>query len=49
MMGSRSLRAGGVQVVYCDGHVSFVPDSIDYATWNGIGTAAGGEVVNPEL
>ena len=44
MMGARSLHTGGVQVVFCDGHVSFISDSVDYVNWNAMGTAAGGEV-----
>ncbi len=48
MMGARSLHTGGVQVAYCDGHVSFISDSVDYIVWNGVGTAAGGEVVTIE-
>ncbi|HUP79410.1 MAG TPA: DUF1559 domain-containing protein [Pirellula sp.] len=48
MMGARSLHTGGVQVVYCDGHVGFISDSIDFTTWNGLGTAAGSEVVTVE-
>ena len=46
MMGSRSLHTGGVQVVFCDGHVAFISDTIDYLNWNYLGTAAGGEVIN---
>lgn len=46
MMGARSLHAGnGVNVVYCDGHVSMVTNNIDYNNWNALGTSAGGEVV----
>jgi len=48
MMGARSLHTGGVQVVFCDGHVTFISDSVDYIAWNALGTAAGGEVINTE-
>ena len=48
MMGARSLHTGGVQVTYCDGHVAFITDSIDFRTWNALGTAAGGEVASVE-
>ena len=44
MMGLRSLHTGGVQTVFCDGHVSFITDTVDYVTWNAMGTASGGEV-----
>ncbi len=43
MMGSRSLHTAGVVVAYCDGHVSFVSDSVDFVAWNATGTAANGE------
>ncbi len=46
MMGARSLHTGGVQVTYCDGHVAFITDSIDFITWNALGSAAGGEVAS---
>jgi prepilin-type processing-associated H-X9-DG protein len=48
MMGSRSLHTGGVQGVFCDGHVSFITDNIDYISWNALGSAAGGEVISAE-
>lgn len=49
MMAARSLHAGGgVNAAFCDGHVSFVPDNIDYNTWNAMGTAAGGETISFE-
>jgi len=46
MMGSRSLHTGGVQAVFCDGHVSFISDTIDFRNWNALGSAAGGEIVS---
>ncbi|MFO1064732.1 MAG: DUF1559 domain-containing protein [Pirellulales bacterium] len=48
MMGSRSLHPGGVQVVFCDGHTSFVPNSIDYNLWQATGTAGGAEAMMME-
>ncbi len=47
-MGARSLHTDGVQVTYCDGHVAFITYSIDFITWNALGTAAGGEVASVE-
>ncbi|MEQ1830594.1 MAG: DUF1559 domain-containing protein, partial [Pirellula sp.] len=44
MMGARSLHTGGINVARCDGSVSFIPDAIDFVTWNALGTAAGAEV-----
>ncbi len=48
MMGARSLHTGGIVTAYCDGHISFVSNSIDYAIWNASGTAAGSEVFSIE-
>lgn len=48
MMGVRSLHTGGIQANFCDGHVSFITDSIDYIAWNAMGTAAGAEVISTE-
>ncbi|HEY2786613.1 MAG TPA: DUF1559 domain-containing protein [Fimbriiglobus sp.] len=40
-----SYHSGGVNVVMGDGSVRFVRDSIDFVTWQGMGTKAGGEVL----
>ncbi|MDG1874614.1 MAG: DUF1559 domain-containing protein [Mariniblastus sp.] len=37
---------GGVNAGFADGHVVFINDSIDATAWSGLGTQAGGEVVN---
>jgi prepilin-type processing-associated H-X9-DG protein len=41
---ARSYHTGGVNVVFGDGSVHFVRDSIDPTVWLYIGTRAGGEV-----
>jgi prepilin-type processing-associated H-X9-DG protein len=41
---SRSFHSGGVNVLYGDGSVIFVSDSIDGATWRAMGTPAGNEI-----
>jgi prepilin-type processing-associated H-X9-DG protein len=41
---ARSLHPGGVNVLFCDGHVVFVKDSVDPAAWRAAATRAGGEV-----
>src|SRR5262245_38417331 len=42
---ARSRHPGGVQALFCDGHVQFVSNTIQLATWQALGTRAGGEVV----
>ena len=42
---ARSNHAGGVGLLLCDGSVRFVRDAIDLATWRGLATRAGGEVL----
>jgi prepilin-type N-terminal cleavage/methylation domain-containing protein/prepilin-type processing-associated H-X9-DG protein len=41
-----SYHTGGVNVVMADGSVRFVRDSINFTTWQGMGTKAGGEVLS---
>jgi prepilin-type N-terminal cleavage/methylation domain-containing protein/prepilin-type processing-associated H-X9-DG protein len=41
---ARSRHAGGVNVLYGDGSVHYVKDSINVTVWSGIGTRAGGEI-----
>jgi prepilin-type N-terminal cleavage/methylation domain-containing protein/prepilin-type processing-associated H-X9-DG protein len=45
---ARSNHPGGVNVLFCDGHVQFVKDSIGQAAWRGIATRNGGEVLSAE-
>jgi prepilin-type N-terminal cleavage/methylation domain-containing protein len=46
IVSARSNHAGGgVQVLFGDGSVHFVKDSINLATWQALGTPNGGEVV----
>jgi prepilin-type N-terminal cleavage/methylation domain-containing protein/prepilin-type processing-associated H-X9-DG protein len=42
--GFKSVHPGGANMVYGDGSVHFISDSIDYYVWNEAGTTAGGEV-----
>jgi prepilin-type N-terminal cleavage/methylation domain-containing protein/prepilin-type processing-associated H-X9-DG protein len=47
MMGARSQHAGGgVQVSFCDGHVSYIPKTINYNVWNAMGTSMGSEAIS---
>jgi prepilin-type processing-associated H-X9-DG protein len=43
-----SYHPGGVNLVLADGSVRFVAESIDFATWQAVGTLAGGEVIPGE-
>jgi len=46
MMVARSKHSGGLNAVYCDGHVAFVSNNIDIQIWRAISTSRGGEVIN---
>ncbi|MDR3622840.1 MAG: DUF1559 domain-containing protein [Paludisphaera borealis] len=43
---ARSLHPGGVNALFCDGHVQFAKDSVDLAVWRGLATRSGGEIVS---
>lgn len=43
---ARSKHLGGANVLFGDGHTSFVGDAVDPAVWRAISTRAGGEVVS---
>ena len=45
LAGSAHVGGGGVNVLFCDGSVRFVPNSIGLATWRAIGSRNLGEVV----
>jgi prepilin-type N-terminal cleavage/methylation domain-containing protein/prepilin-type processing-associated H-X9-DG protein len=40
-----SAHPGGINVLFCDGSVRFVRDSIDLTTWRALGSRDGGEVL----
>jgi prepilin-type processing-associated H-X9-DG protein len=42
---ARSRHTGGVNILFGDGSVHFVTDSVDINTWRGMSTRAGGEVL----
>ena len=46
--GPNSLHPGGAHFNFVDGHVSFLPETIDQALLEGLTTYRGGEVVNLE-
>ena len=43
---ARSLHPGGVNVLYCDGHVAFAKDSVRPSVWKSLATRNGGEVIS---
>jgi prepilin-type processing-associated H-X9-DG protein len=43
---ARSYHVGGVNVCFTDGSVHFISDTINFATWQALGTRSGGEVVD---
>lgn len=42
---SHSKHTGGVQSLFCDGHVQFLANSVDLSVWQGLGSRAGSEVI----
>jgi prepilin-type N-terminal cleavage/methylation domain-containing protein/prepilin-type processing-associated H-X9-DG protein len=45
---ARSFHPGGVNVLYCDGHVVFAKDTVDLRIWRAVATRAGGEVISAD-
>jgi prepilin-type N-terminal cleavage/methylation domain-containing protein/prepilin-type processing-associated H-X9-DG protein len=45
---TRSNHPGGVQALMADGHVQFIKNSINLATWQALGSRNGGEVVSAD-
>jgi prepilin-type processing-associated H-X9-DG protein len=45
---ARSFHPGGVNVLFADGHLSFIKDAISSATWRAVGTRNGGETVSAD-
>jgi prepilin-type processing-associated H-X9-DG protein len=45
---ARSYHPGGVNILFGDGSVRFLKDSIHWQTWRALGSVAGGEVVSSE-
>jgi prepilin-type N-terminal cleavage/methylation domain-containing protein/prepilin-type processing-associated H-X9-DG protein len=48
VMPPSSRHPGGVNVLFGDGSVKFVKDSVNLATWRALGTRAGGEVISAD-
>ena len=43
-----SLHPGGVNVLFCDGSVKFVKNTVSYQTWWALGTRGNGEVIGSD-
>jgi prepilin-type processing-associated H-X9-DG protein len=46
--GASSAHPGGANVLFGDGSVKFVKNSISYQTWWALGTRAGNEVISAD-
>jgi prepilin-type N-terminal cleavage/methylation domain-containing protein/prepilin-type processing-associated H-X9-DG protein len=46
---ARSFHPGGVNALYCDGHVVFAKDTVNLGIWRAIATRAGGEVISADV
>ena len=45
-MAASSFHPGGVNVLFCDGTVRFISDSIEYKVWHALGTRYGRETID---
>jgi prepilin-type processing-associated H-X9-DG protein len=43
-----SRHPGGVNVLFCDGTVRFVKNTVNYISWMAVGTISNGEVVSAD-
>ncbi|MBS0262779.1 MAG: DUF1559 domain-containing protein, partial [Planctomycetes bacterium] len=43
---AHSLHTGGVNALFCDGHIQFISSFIDLRTWQGLGSRNGTEVLS---
>ena len=45
---ARSNHSGGVNVLFCDGHVAFAKNTVAVTVWRALATRNGGEVVSSD-
>jgi prepilin-type N-terminal cleavage/methylation domain-containing protein/prepilin-type processing-associated H-X9-DG protein len=45
---SRSWHSGGVNSLFCDGHVGFIKNSVSAVAWQALGSRNGGEVISAD-
>ena len=43
---ARSFHPGGVNMLFCDGHVAFAKDAVSPTVWRALATRGGGEIIN---
>ena len=48
LLTASSRHPGGVNVLFCDGTVRFVKNTVNYISWMATGTIANGEVVSAD-
>jgi prepilin-type processing-associated H-X9-DG protein len=47
-LAATSNHPGGVNVLFADGSVKFIKDTVNASTWRALGTIAGGEVISAD-
>ncbi len=45
---ARSAHPGGVVTLFCDGHVTFMKDTVSLETWRAVATRNGGETISAD-
>jgi prepilin-type N-terminal cleavage/methylation domain-containing protein/prepilin-type processing-associated H-X9-DG protein len=45
---TRSRHTGGINSLFCDGHVGFIKNSVSVTTWQALGSRNGGEVISAD-
>ena len=48
VVSSASRHPGGSNTAFCDGSVKFIKSTVNIATWNGLGTRNGNEVISSD-
>ena len=46
VIAARSLHPGGVNTLFCDGHIQFAKNSVSLTTWRALSTRGGNEVIS---
>ena len=43
---AHSKHISGTQALFCDGHVQFIPSTVDLTIWRGLGSRGNGEILS---